>query len=80
MADKLSFFDWYEREECREGETPDPETKWIRGFAQQTAWRSYRRGEATHDGDCTNMPYACSLCALTDLLIEYRDYYFDKEP
>ena len=77
MSKKLTFFEWYDEQERLEGEAPS--TEWAEKSAKNTAWKSYRTGEAVHDGDCTNCPYSCSLCWLTDSLIEYRDYFFDKE-
>lgn len=75
-SEKLSFFDWYEELEKLPHEAHS--TGWIENYAKNDAWKSYRTGEAVHDGDCLNNPYTCSLCSLTDLLIEYREYYFDS--
>ncbi len=75
MTEKLSFFDWFEANEKLPHE--EHNTKWIENYAKNSAWKSHRTGEAVHDGDCTNCPYTCSLCVLTDTLNEYRDYFFD---
>lgn len=74
---KLTFFEWWSKLEYPEDEKPD--TSFIEGFAKDGAWKSYNTGEAIHCGDCTTYPVTCSLCALEDLLKEYREYFFDKE-
>jgi len=77
MNNKLNFFDWYEAKEKLPHEEHD--TEWIEDFARNGAWKSYRDGTSIHDGDCLKRPYTCSLCELTDALVEYRDYYLDRE-
>ena len=73
---KKDFFTWFDDGERMKHEKPS--TVWIRNYVTRSAWESYRTGEAKHDGDCTKMPYSCGLCTLTDLLVQYRDYYFDR--
>jgi hypothetical protein len=71
----VDFYTWYADRERLPSDpplTPEQETEWIRNFSGNVAWHSYRQGKAEHDGDCTNMPYTCNLCALEDLLSEYR--------
>ncbi len=77
MTEKITFFDWCEEKEKGLGEEHD--TIWIKDYAKHSAWENYKTGTAIHSGDCTNCPYTCDLCALTDLLIGYRDYFFAKD-
>ena len=77
MNKKMSFFDWFVQ-----GSNSDIEkepTDFIRTFVTQAAWSSYSSSTPVHDGDCTDMPYSCSLCTLEDLLKDYRKYFFKKE-
>lgn len=75
MEEKLNFFEWADANERQPHETPS--TVFIENYARNSVWKSYRTGQPVHDGDCTNCPYTCDLCVLTDLLVEYREYYFD---
>lgn len=76
--EKMNFFEWYDWQERQPHEKPS--TAWIENYVKNHAWKSRRFGVPVHDGDCTNMPYTCDLCVVTDLLNEYSDYFFDKAP
>lgn len=71
---RLDFFQWFAERERRADDpslTPKQETEWIRGYVAGSAWH-----RAEHDGDCTNCPYTCDLCALSGLLDDYYEYRF----
>jgi len=36
-------------------------------------------GNKIHLGDCTNDSCPCDLCVLETILVEYREYYVNKE-
>ena len=76
-TNKLSFFEWFAAREALEGEILS--TTFIQDFAKEGAWHGYSDSRPIHEGDCTACPWTCSLCALEDLLEEYRLYFFDKQ-
>lgn len=76
MVDKLDFYRWFN---AVEEYNANISTKWIENYVHNTGWQSIKTGEAIHDGDCTDMVYTCGLCMITDLLVAYREYYFNEK-
>lgn len=77
MKNKLNFFDWFAQRESF-GFDENPSTDYIKEYVKVHAWNVFSKNAPIHDGDCMDRPYTCNLCALEDLLYEYRCYFFDK--